>query len=280
MPSVQGVAGGKGGTDESSAVRTNRKRAVLICLLPGLVVGLVVLLMLVAVGLPVFALIAFVVVVAGLSRWLWQRAPAALLRSVGARPADEWENPRLHNLVDGLCATMGLPRPLICVVDSPVPNAMAVGRDPGSASLVVTSGLDVALTLVQLEGVLAHELVHIKRRDTVLAGVAVAVARPWAAIKGNEAGAEAVHGLIGRGREFAADQRAAGIVRYPRGIGSALDAMVGLQPSPSVWPPGRSRTAALTRWLWIDPMVGASGAEPTDGNLDDTRVRAAALSLG
>ena len=90
------------------------------------------------------------------------------------------EHPRLHNLVDGLCATMGLPRPIICLVDSPVPNAMAVGRDPATAWLIVTSGLDRSLTLVELEGVLAHELVHIKRHDTVVSGVAVIAALPWA----------------------------------------------------------------------------------------------------
>jgi Zn-dependent protease with chaperone function len=127
--------------------------------------------------------------------------------------------------------------------------------------------------------VLAHELVHIKRHDTVVAGLAVVVSVPWAFVAGNAKGADRVHSLIGRGREFAADQRAAVVVRYPPGIGSALSYMVdgtGLAPP---WPPGKDRTAALTRWLWIDPMAGAPPGEPEEGNLDDTRVRAAAQSL-
>ena len=242
---------------------------------------------LVLVGLPpAVGPVALVVVAAAVVLWLWWSAPRTVLRAVGARPSHDWEHPRLHNLVDGLCATMGLPGPIICVVDSPVPNAMAVGHDPGSASLVVTSGLDEALTLVELEGVLAHELVHIKRHDTVLAGVAVVTTAPWAVFTGPAGGADRVHRIIGRGRAFDADQRAARVVRYPPGIGSALDTMVGAVPGRPplrrTRQPGRpvpGRTAALTRWLWFDPMVGAPAGESPEGNLDDTRVRAAALSL-
>jgi heat shock protein HtpX len=232
-----------------------------------------------ALGLPLIGVAAFVLVAVATCGWLWQRAPGLVLRSVGATPSDEWEHLRLHNLVDGLCATMGLPRPMICVVDSPVPNAMAVGRDPSTAFLVVTSGLDESLTLVELEGVLAHELVHIKRHDTLVAAVAVVATAPWASIVGPAKAADRVHTLIGRGREFSADQRAASVVRYPPGIASALDAMVSGQDTGAPWPPGKGRVAGLTRWLWIDPMVGSETDRATEGNLDDTRVRAAAQLL-
>ncbi len=267
-------------SEESRAIRANHRRAQRLCLVPGLVIGVVVGVVLAAVGLPVpLAAVAFVVVASAVLVALWQRAPGAVLRSVGARPSEEADRPRLHNLVDGLCATMGLPRPAIAVVDSPVPNAMAIGRDPATATLVVTTGLDHALTLVELEGVLAHELVHIKRHDTVLATVAVSVLAPASLLLGIPSATDRVHSVIGRGRAFDADQRAAGVVRYPPGIGSALESMLeGAHPSDS-WPPGQGRTAALTRWLWVDPMVGAPAGESMEGNLDDTRVRAAALSL-
>ena len=232
-----------------------------------------------AIGLPVIGALSWIVITVALSAWLWRFAPKAVARSVGARPSDESEHPRLHNLVDGLCATMGLPRPTICIVDSPVPNAMAVGRDPATALLLVTSGLDQSLALVELEGVLAHELVHVKRHDTVVAGLAVMVITPWSLVVGTARGAETVHSLVGRGREFSADQRAAGVVRYPPGIGLALAAMSCRAPSSDGWLAGAGRTAELTRWLWVDPMAGA-GSDPSDpGNLDDTAVRAAALSL-
>ncbi len=267
------------GNEEASAIRANRRRAGVLAILPGLIAGLVVGGVLVALGLLLVGAAALVVITIAVTVWLWRFAPGAVVRSVGGHPSDEWEHPRLHNLVDGLCATMGLPRPTVCIVDSPIPNAMSVGRDPATAQLVVTSGLEQSLTLVELEGVLAHELVHIKRHDTVVAGLAVVVTVPWAAVAGVARGTDRVHSLIGRGREYWADQRAAGVVRYPPGIGSALESMVD-PPSPvAPWPSGSGRTAKLTRWLWIDPMAGAPPGESPVNNLDDTRVRAEALSL-
>ncbi len=279
-PAVSAVARGAEDVEEAAAVRSNKAKAVRLCLVPGLVVGLMVGAALVAVGLPVpVAVAALLVAAAGLAVWLWLRSPAAILRAVGARPCQEWEHPRLHNLVDGLCATMGLPRPTICIVDGSAPNAVAVGRDPAGASLVVTSGLDAELTLVELEGVLAHELVHIKRHDTVLAGAAVVTSVLWATVGGPAWGTERVHRLMGIGGQFDADRRAARVVRYPPGIGSALEVMAGQAGVHPAWA-GRSRTARLTRWLWIDPTADAAGEdEAVEGNLDDTRVRAAAQSL-
>jgi Zn-dependent protease with chaperone function len=277
-PVAQSVDRQSEGSEEASVVRGNRRRAGVLCVTPGLLAGAVVGIVLVALGLPLIGVMALVVVAVVLSVWLWRAAPGIVMRSVGGQPSDEWEYPRLHNLVDGLCATMGLPRPTVCIVDSPVPNAMAVGRDPATALLVVTSGLDRSLTLVELEGVLAHELVHIKRHDTVVAALAVVTTIPWAVVAGTSKGADRVHTLIGRGREFSADQRAAGVVRYPPGLCSALEVMME-RPAPiAPWPPGNGRAAALTRWLWIDALT-APGEPSVEGNLDDTGVRAAALSL-
>jgi len=266
--------------EDAGIIRTNRRRAGRTCLVPGLVSGAIVGVVLAAMGLPpVVAAVALVVVALGVTAWLWQRAPGAVLRAIGARRSDEADRPRLHNLIDGLCATMGLSQPAIAVVDSPVPNALSVGLDPGSATVVVTSALDRSLTLVELEGVLAHELVHIKRHDTVVATVAVSVAGPLSLFVGVSRATEWVHSLIGRGREFTADQRAASVVRYPAGIGSALESMLEGQDRTASWPPGQGRIPPLSRWLWIDPMVGVTTDQPVEGNLDDTRVRAAALSL-
>jgi Zn-dependent protease with chaperone function len=265
--------------EDSVAAHANRRRALTLCVLPWLVLGVLVGVVLTAAGLALIGLCAFVGVTVVGSLVLWRRASHVLTHALGARACREAEQPRVYNLVEGLCATMGLPVPEIRVVDSPTPNAMAVGRDPRAAVVVVTSGLAESLTLVELEGVLAHELVHVKRHDTVLGAVAVCVARPWALVKGATAGAATVHRLVGRGREFAADERAVAIVRYPPGLRSALDSMVDHPASSAPWPSGSGRTAALTRWLWIDPFAGTTAGEPTEGELDDTRVRAAALSL-
>lgn len=258
--------------DEIAAAR-NRRRALTICLAPALVIGIVVG-GIVAAAAPVAGVVVFAVVTVALASWAWQRAPRSVLRAVGARPANEDEYPRVHNLVDGLCATMGLPAPAILVVDHPLPNAMAVGNHPRAASLVITSSLERSLSLVELEGVLAHELVHVKRHDTLCSGVAVAIAGPLAAWSG--AGPRLVRALVGAGREFAADQRAVGVVRYSAGLASALGGMDGATADVP-WPPG-GRRAALTRCLWIHP-VPDRGGQPALGDLDDAGVRAAALLL-
>jgi heat shock protein HtpX len=242
------------------------------------VVGLIIGVVLVVVGLPFEGIAALVIVTVGLTWWAWRGAAASVIRAVGARPSRELDRARLHNLVDGLCATMGLPTPTVLVVDHDRPNAMTVGRHPQTAVLIVTSGLDASLSLVELEGVLAHELVHIKRHDSLLSGVAVRVVAPLSAVLGTDRGAAMVHRLVGPGREFSADQRAAAVVRYPVGLGSALHAMVTGPDNGTGWPPGGRRSAALTRWLWIDPSIGG-GPAPADGELDDPSVRAAALSL-
>ena len=264
---------------EEAAASANRRKAILLCLAPGAALGLILGIIVTALGLPLIGVLVLVVVTALVAVWIWKSAPGMVLASLGAKPSDEDDHPRLHNLVDGLCATMGLDRPTIQIVASDVPNALALGRDQKSATLVVTSGLEDALGLVELEGVLAHELVHIKRNDTVLSAVAVVVALPWAMVRGTPAAIGTVHNLVGRGREFSADQRAALIVRYPTGIGSALEAMVAADPVAAGWPPAPGRVAALTRWLWVDPMAGAASDESAEGNLDDTRVRAEALAL-
>jgi Zn-dependent protease with chaperone function len=245
--------------------------------IPGLVVGVILAAIVLAAGVPLAAIAVLVVVTLVVTGWVWRAAPGMVVRAVGARPSNPEAHPRLHNVVDGLCATMGLPQPAVLVVDSPVLNAMAIGRHPRTASLIVTSGLDASLSLVELEGVVAQELVHIKRHDTVRSGVAVAVVAPLALI--TSSGATRVHSLVGPGREFSADQRAVGVVRYPTGLGSALAKMAESAGSSPQWPPGRGRVSALTRWLWINPLAGSPRGEVADGDLDDTGVRAAALAL-
>ncbi len=265
---------------EEAAAKANRHKATRLCLIPGLIAGIIVGVVLMAVGAGVYAAAAaFIVVTLAVMALLWQGSSHSVIHALGAVPSEEQDRPRLHNLVAGLCATMGLPRPAICVVDSQVPNAMAVGRDPSSATLIVTTALDQHLTLVELEGVLAHELVHVKRLDTLLAGTALAVMAPLSTLVGVERAISQVHVIVGQGREFSADQRAARVVRYPPGLGSALEAMATDSERVVSWPPGAGRKAALTRWLWIDPMVGSAPDTSIEGNLDDTRVRAQAQSL-
>lgn len=92
-----------------------------------------------------------------------------------AKPADGPEYRRYHNLVEGLCIAAGLPKPKLYVVEDGAPNAFATGRNPKHASLAVTTGLLQMLNRVELEGVIAHELSHVKNYD-ILAGTVAVIA--------------------------------------------------------------------------------------------------------
>jgi heat shock protein HtpX len=90
-----------------------------------------------------------------------------------AKPADGPEYQRYHNLVEGLCIAAGLPKPRLYVVDDPAPNAFATGRNPKHSALAVTTGLLQMMNRVELEGVVAHELSHVKNYDILASTVAV-----------------------------------------------------------------------------------------------------------
>jgi heat shock protein HtpX len=154
-------------------VAQNKRRSIL------LIAGFVVLIVAVGAALnllvqggPVFILVALVFAgaSAGLSYW---KSDAVALAVSRARPASIEEYPRLHNLVEGLCIAGGLPKPRIYVVDDPSPNAFATGRNPKHAAIAVTTGLLERMNRVELEGVVAHELSHIKNYDILVSTLAV-----------------------------------------------------------------------------------------------------------
>jgi heat shock protein HtpX len=103
----------------------------------------------------------------------WRTSDKVALAMSHAQPADEKQYARFHNIVDGLCVGFGLPKPRLYVVEDPAPNAFATGRNPETAAIVVTTGLLEKMNRLELEGVLAHELAHIKNNDILVATVAV-----------------------------------------------------------------------------------------------------------
>ena len=104
------------------------------------------------------------------SYWKADRIALAVSR---ARPADPVTYARLHNLVEGLCIAGGLPKPSVYVIDDPAPNAFATGRNPQHAAIAVTTGLLDRMNRVELEGVVAHELSHIRNYDILVSTLAV-----------------------------------------------------------------------------------------------------------
>ncbi|SFR85548.1 Heat shock protein. Metallo peptidase. MEROPS family M48B [Halomicrobium zhouii] len=170
------------------------------------------------------------------------------LRSMGARTVDEDEYPELHRMVERLSQQADLPKPKIAVADSRVPNAFATGRSKKSSAVAVTTGIMDTLDQDELEGVLAHELAHIKNRDVMvmtiasfLSTIAFMVVR-WGTFFGggnrrNGGGGVIVAILaslvvwiisflliraLSRYREFAADRGGATITGKPAALASAL----------------------------------------------------------
>ncbi|MDA8072744.1 MAG: M48 family metalloprotease [Actinomycetota bacterium] len=227
----------------------------------------------------VLAVVVGVVVGVGVSLALWRRAPAMLLRALGAEPAAEEQWPRPFGLVDGLCASMGLAGPALWVLDDPSANALVVGTWCGSAVLVVTSGLLTRLDPVQLEGVLAHELVHLKRGDVVVGTMAAVLVLPFAGVL--DVG-RLVHRLRGRGNELATDQLAVAVTRYPPGLRHGLETMVAMcdagGPAPAARPTLQATAVGRsTRWLWTVALGPAPRGATAVGELDAPDVRMAAL---
>jgi heat shock protein HtpX len=117
-------------------------------------------------------IIAFIVAIA-LAWGSYFNSDKIAIAASRAKPADETEYRRYHNLVEGLCIAAGLPKPKLFVVNDPAPNAFATGRNPQHSSVAVTQGLLDTMNRVELEGVLAHELSHIKNYDILVTTVAV-----------------------------------------------------------------------------------------------------------
>jgi heat shock protein HtpX len=184
------------------------------------------------------------------SYWFSDKIVLALYR---AREVTEAESPELVSLVRSLSQRAQLPMPRVCIVPVAAPNAFATGRNPRHAAVAVTDGLLRIMNRDQLEGVLAHELAHIKNRDTLISAVAATLAgvimilanmARWAAFFGmggsrdgeNRGGilgllvmailapiaALMVQMAISRTREFLADATAGRLTKKPHALASAL----------------------------------------------------------
>ncbi len=187
-----------------------------------------------------------------------------VLSTSRAKPIDPNNNPKhkqLDNLVEGLSMAAGIPKPKVYIIQDKSPNAFATGRNPENSSVAVTSGLLEVLNREELEGVIAHELSHIKNRDikvmtmaTVLFGLVMMVSDialrgiifGGASSGGNDNKspillilailliilspiiAAMIQMSISRKREYLADASGAQITRYPKGLSNALRKISGV----------------------------------------------------
>jgi heat shock protein HtpX len=269
-------------------IASNKRRSVF--LLIGFALLLVVVGMAVGalLGNPVFSVTVALIIAGTMSIVSYWKSDTIALTVSRAKPADEVEYKRLHNLVEGLCIASGLPKPRLYVIDDPAPNAFATGRNPKHAAVAVTSGLLEKLDRVELEGVLAHELSHIRNYDILVATLAVTLVGTIALLtdiairmmwwnggrvsrqndRQNSSNplafigfalliiaplvARMMQATISRRRETLADVSACQITRYPPGLISALEK---LQADSTV-----THSASMaTAHMWIEqPLSGVN----------------------
>jgi len=176
------------------------------------------------------------------------------LAMAGAKPITKADNPRLYRIVENLAITTGLPMPKVYLVDDPAPNAFATGRDPEHAAVAATTGLLEIMDDAELEGVMAHEIAHVKNFDirvtTIVFGLVVVVglladvlARMafFGGMRRNGGGgnplmivmaiaamilapllAAVIQAAVSRQREYLADATGALTTRHPEALASAL----------------------------------------------------------
>ena len=237
-----------------------------------------------------------------------------VLKTYNAQEVDAQSAPQLYGLVERLAANAELPMPRVYIVNSGTPNAFATGRNPSHAAVAVTTGLMNALSYEEIGGVLAHELSHVKHRDTLISCVAAAMAgvistianiAQWAAIFGagrssdddNGGGivglivtvviapiaAALIQMAISRSREYDADKSGGEICGDPNALADALEKIEYY----SLHGPTLAHASTTTAHMCIiNPLAGS---KQTMANLFSThpptqeriaRLRQQALAMG
>jgi heat shock protein HtpX len=239
------------------------------------------------------------------SYWFSDRIVLAMY---GAQPVDEAAVPEIYRVVRTLTSRAGLPMPRVYIIPEDTPNAFATGRNPTHAAVAVTQGILRVLSEDELEGVLAHELSHVKNRDTLtmtlaatLAGAVTMVARMagYAVMFGGrrsddeDSGGSAIGAIvmmivapiaailiqlaISRAREFQADASGARMAGRPWGLAKALEKLdIASKLAPM------DATPATAHLFIVNPLRGAGGLSTlfsTHPPIEERIARLRAMSL-
>lgn len=198
----------------------------------------------------------------------------------GAREIQKSDNPRLYRIVENLAITNGMPTPKVYIMDDPALNAFATGRDPKHAAVCATTGILDALTDTELEGVMAHELGHVKNYDIRVSMIAFALVAvislladlilhlTWFRSDDNKNQYTLILGIIAaiiapfvagliqlaisRRREYLADATGALTTRYPEGLASALEKIS--QQGSSI----KRQNSSTAHLFFANPLSGGS----------------------
>jgi heat shock protein HtpX len=223
------------------------------------------------------AFVAFLVA-AGMNLFSYWNADKLVLRMHQAREVDRASSPEFYGIVEELARRADLPMPKVYLIDNPAPNAFATGRNPQNAAVAATTGLLQELSREELAGVLAHELAHVKNRDTLTMTVAATIAGAISMIAnfafffgGNRNNPLGIVGVIlaaitaplaamliqmaiSRTREYSADRVGAAIAGNPLWLASALDKIAraaGRVPLPTA-----EQKPATAPLFIVNPLTG------------------------
>lgn len=217
----------------------------------------------------------------GTNAWAFWNSDKAVLRMHNAQPVTRASMPEFHDMIATLAKNADLPMPKVFVIQSDQPNAFATGRNPENAAVAATTGLLKLLRPEEVAGVMAHELAHVKNRDTLIMTIAATVAGAIAMLaqfgflfggrddRNNPLGiigvllavllaplaAAMIQMLISRTREYSADRMGAEIARDPLGLASALRKISGL--ARRIEMPSAERNPASAHLFIINPLSGA-----------------------
>ena len=231
-----------------------------------------------------FILFVAVVIALATNFYAYWASDKLVLSLNHARPATREEFFDFYTVTENLAITAGLPKPKLYVIDDPAPNAFATGRDEKHAVVCATTGLLAMMTRPELEGVIGHELSHIKNRDMLLMTIAVVLAGFVAIIaniflrisfwgggrrdsNGNAVlmivavvgivlaplAAKLIELAVSRRREYLADASGVLLTRYPEGLASALQKIGGYTA------PMQSANLATAHLFIGDPFGAKSG---------------------
>lgn len=229
-------------------------------------------------GGPAGALIALVVAI-GMNGYAYWNSDKLALSAHGARPVTRASAPQLYEMVEDLARKADLPMPEVYVIDTPQPNAFATGRSPEKAAVAATTGIMQLLSREELAGVMAHELAHIKNRDTLIMTIAATVAGAISMLaqfsmffrgsRNNAMGligmllavflapiaAALIQMLISRTREYSADRLGGEICGNPLWLASALSKISGA--ARKIEMDTAERNPASAHLFIVNPLSGA-----------------------
>jgi heat shock protein HtpX len=237
----------------------------------------------------VFAL-GFAVLLNGFVYW---KSDSLALRANGARPLGPDEEPRVHAIVAVIAKRMGLPVPRLYYVDRPEPNAFATGRNPAHSAVAVTRGILELMDDRQLAGVLAHEMSHIRNRDTLIGTIAATIGGAISALaqfaqfqmffggSDDEGGnplalvaaiiiapiaALIIQLAVSRSREYGADRTGAEVTGDPESLAQALEKLEAASRGNGLLDRMRGRTRraeprmnpAFAHLYFVNPLAGVN----------------------